>query len=210
MFDQDKTIKTMEIIDTYYINHNSVHLQNFTLENFANKISCFVHIVEFWTQLLGLLLSKCDNHLKRKNIINNLYDENCDRMSRVETFYAFLIDCLNLDLNLENILSKARENPILIKYKQEISDFIINNSFDDVCEMLGSAEYVYYLISEDVCELYYKHKNSNPTFHFNTTEIKHTKHATDLFECSSNKESNLDNVIFGINWMVNLINELLI
>jgi hypothetical protein len=200
----DKLTEIFKRLDTYYV-ANSINTQNIDIDTFSDKIASFIRIIEFWTQALGLLLAKCENHKKRKNIINNLYDENCQDMTHVETFYAFLSECSD-KAPLDIVLTASKNNQTISKFITIMKNFISNNTFEDSCEVLGSAEYIYSLISEDVNELFYKYKNIHPKFHYVIKKID-TKHATDLFDCSEKIVSE-HNLYFGADWITGIINEL--
>lgn len=207
--DNDELTKTFKFLSSYYVN-NCIVFDNLTIDEFSVKMTPFIHIVEFWTQALGLLLSKCNDHKKRKNIINNLYDENCNKMTHVETFYAFLIECSPKD-SLDIILLNAKNNLIIIKYKTFFNNFILNSdhSFETCSQMLAGAEYIYSLIGDDIKQLFLKYKYVDPQYHFNSHDIDDTTHSTNLFECSY-KDLNEHNILFGADWMINVIKELLI
>jgi hypothetical protein len=178
---------------------------------FANKISFFVELVNYWTQILGLVLFKSSFPSNRKNIIKNLIDENLSELTHCETFYNFLLEC-GLDSNkykLNELIEIGKNNSIIIKYKKSLYDFVINHTYSDCVEMLGSIEYIYHLISSNINSYFIKSHNKNPSFHFNLHEILDQTHSKELFESSENLEPLESNIKFGSDWIIGVISDLL-
>lgn len=168
---------------------------------FSEKFAPFIHTINYWSQILGYLIYKCDDHIHRKKIIENLIDENCGSLSHVETFYMFLGE-----IGYVKNMNEIESNNIVEKYNEKLYAFLRYNKFTDCCEMLGSIEEEYQKISQTIIE-YCKKNNCAITYHFTAHEILDTKHANDLFSCSDTK--NVHNIVYGRLWIRNLLYELL-
>jgi hypothetical protein len=204
------------------------------LEDFAIRFAPFVHLVNYWSQILALTVSKSSNPHFRKKIIKNLYDENCKDLSHVDTFKLFITEChqyklasfikeINASLKLDdqikqniNLITNIdinsgiyESNPIISMHKMSIYDFIESNDFDDCCQMLGAIEYIYHLISGEINAYFNSKTNIDPLNHYTNREKLDIKYANDLFECKiSTKEINTQNLDFGIKWITNSIRSL--
>jgi len=184
-------------LDNYYLDNN-INFDDINEIN-LNKFASFIYAINAWSQILGILLSKCDKHYKRKIIIENLYDENNNKLSHVETFYLFLkeLDFNNefKDINIDkNIVSS-------INYLRHI---IICNDFDDCCQILGSVEYIYQKISTEIINWYKKKYNKEPNYHYTLHETLDITHATELWKLSDKNIIN-ENLEKGAKWILDLI-----
>jgi len=201
--------RVFSFLDKMYHN-NPIDLNNITLNDFSIKVLPFIHLVDHWASIMGLLLAKCQNYQYRRRIIKNLYDENCAELTHVETFYSFMCQASDKKVmdSMKDVMEKTKNNYIVSKYKEMILHFINNNNFDDCCQMLGAAEYTYLLISNDIANLYLNYTSKKPNKHYNINDTYQRQHANNFFDCvvSQIKQENLE---FGVNWIVYSMNELL-
>lgn len=198
-----------EILDNMYV-HTSLRCDTLELNAFSFKIRPFIHMIDYWASVIGLLLSKCANFNHRRAIIKNLSDENCSDVTHVESFYRFLFQSSGLEVmeSMMDIMENTKDNPIVARYKKSIIQFVETHSFDDCCQMLGSVEYTYLLVSNDIGKLFLKSTGKNITAHYNIKDTYNRQHATNFFDCNS-KKFKFENVQFGFNWIVSSMNELL-
>jgi hypothetical protein len=200
------------ITDTLNLYYNKSKI-NFPMDikKFSEKFSVFIELVNYWTQILALVLFKSSFPSNRKNIIKNLVDENLSELTHCETFFYFLLEC-GFDPNyydINSLIMLSKSNHIIIKYKKLLYDFVMENEFSDCVEMLGSIEYIYHLISSDINIYFIESNGKNPSYHFNLHEIVDQQHSRELFESSENKEPKESNIIFGSKWIINVIKELI-
>ena len=187
-------------LDKYY-SDNNINLSNINDIN-VNKFSSFIYAVNAWSQILGILLFKCFDYYKRKTIVKNLYDENNYDLSHVETFYLFL-----KELNFESEIDDINTDDNVINSINELQNIIINNKFDDCCQILGSIEYTYQKISSEIINWYKRKYNKEPKYHYTLHETLDITHAKELFELSD-KDIDDKNLEIGAKWILNLINYL--
>jgi len=204
-----------------------VDLSDIDLDDFAVSFAPFIHLVNFWSQLLALVISKSSKPALRKKIIKYLYKANCDELSQVDTFKLFINECqnnklasfikeVNLHLDSDNQIKQNlsidteifESNPLISTYKISILNFIETNDFNDCCQMLGAIEYIYHLISKDINYYYKLQTNSDPSYHYTADKVLDISHSNDLFECNS-KLINEENLEFGIKWITNCIRTLI-
>ncbi len=198
--EDDKILKMV----TDIFNSNQLNLEDIDLQHFAQNIIPFIHLIDYWASITGLLLFKCDNFRYKRKIIKNLSDENCEELTHVESFYSFLCQCNgeNSYASLQDIMSRTKNNEIIEEYKNHIKYFVNRHSFDDCCQMLGAAEYAYLLVSNRVAELYLKYIGKYPTKHYVGNNMYGKKHAFNFFDCVENKKMlNINNFIFGVRWI---------
>ena len=193
----------MHIIIVKKINFTQLDINNFML-----KFLPFVHLVNYWSQILGFVIYKCSNPNIRGKIIKNLYEENCEEYTHVDTFLLFMKEININNNNLDFDIKFIPKNLYIEQAEKRILEFVLNNTFDDSCQMLGAIEYIYHLISEDINTYICKNYNIKPQYHYTIHEILDIKHATDLFDCSTQK-INIKNLKFGYDWIVNSIQSLL-
>ena len=186
-----------KILDAYY-NNNKPIINNININNFAS----FIYVINHWSQILGLLISKCDNHKKRKNIIYNLYDENCESYTHVETFYLFL-----LELGFNKKIDEIENTTYGVLYMRLLTDIISENNFNECCQILGSIEYIYQKISSDIIQWFIKKYNKMPENHFTMHETLDITHAKDFFELNE-KEINENALIMGADWIIGIVKEI--
>lgn len=201
------TMELKEYLNEYYLN-NSISFPN-DITEFIQKFSVFIELVNYWSQILGLVLFKSSYPSNRINIIKNLIDENLE-MAHVETFYNFLLECgMNKEININKLILNGKENKLIIEYKKNIFDFVNNNNYSNVVEALSAIEYIYHLISIDINK-YYKHFfGINPNYHFNMHEIIDQTHFIELLKCSENLTPNMKSIEFGANWIIQSIKKIL-
>lgn len=164
-----------KFLDDYYvINKPVINITD------INKFASFIYVINHWSKILGLLISKCDNHKKRKTIVENLFDENCEEYTHVDTFYLFL-----QELNYNKKINEIENTTYGISYIKLLTDFITKNNFDECCQILGSIEYIYQKISADMIDWFIQKYNKLPEHHFTiheTLDITHAKNFFDLNE----------------------------
>ena len=198
-----------DTLNLYYNKSNNIIFpQNIT--KFAKKFSFFIELVNYWTQILGLVLYKSSFPSNRKNLIKNLVDENLSELTHCETFYNFLLEC-GFDPNyydINSLIMLSKSNHIIIKYKKLLYDFVMENEFSDCVEALGSIEYIYHLISTDINKYFIESHGKPPSYHFNLHEIIDQTHSKELFESSENQVPLESNIKFGSEWIINVIKEL--
>ena len=194
-------------IEKYHINNTINYPDDIVL--FAKKFCYFIELVNFWSQILGLVLYKSSYPQNRKFIINNLVDENSSTITHVESFYNFLLECGFNNCNINMIVAQAKNNTTIIKYKKQLENFILINNFNNCVEMLGAIEYTYHIISKDINQYFIKKHNKEPSFHFANHEILDQTHSKELFESSSNNCPIESNIEYGANWIINVIKELI-
>jgi hypothetical protein len=198
--------KSKKIMEEYYFN-NQIIFSN-KLVQFKDKFCYFIELVNYWTQILGLVIYKSSYPDTRKYLIKNLIDENLSDLTHVDTFYNFLLECGYVG-DVNELIMISKQNQIIIKYKKLLENFILNNDFSDCVEMLGSIEYVYHLISRDINKYFIIQYYIEPSFHFDTHEILDQTHAKELLESSGNQLYSKTNIEFGSQWIVNVIKELI-
>lgn len=187
-----------------------INLNDLTLKDFSIKIAPFIHLVDHWASIIGLLLAKCEDYRHRRKIIKNLYDENCSELTHVETFYSFLCqsrgDCVTDAM--KDIMDTTKDNHVVRKYRELILHFVNTHNFNDCCQMLGAVEYVYLRVSNDIARLYLNTTGKKPNRHYNISDTYQRQHANNFFECTTSdvRQSNLE---FGFRWIVFSMNELL-
>ena len=189
-------------LDDYYIN-NKIDFSTI-LEINVSKFATFIHVINHWSQVLGLTLFKCSDYKKRKNIVKNLYDENNHEYTHVETFYHFLLE-LNYSNTIENIPLDT-DATFAIK---EISDLIINYNFNDSCQILGAIEYTYQKICIDFIKWFQSKYGHSPKNHFTLHEALDIEHAKELFDLIDN-DINEKKLKKGADWIINTIKKLII
>ncbi len=211
----NKYQEEFKFLDEYY-NKNSIEFSKLEVIEFVSNIGPFTVLINYWSQALGKLIEKCENYKIRKNLVKNLFDENCGDLTHVETFVVFLNDIQNNNkipnetesdkLEFEKIVdSWVHENlqdNNVIKYTDMLKNLIENNSFNDCCQILGAIEYVYHLISRDINKYFELKTGRLPQYHYSAHEILDVDHANGLFNCSNTKINN-DNLLKGANWIIN-------
>ena len=198
-----KIIDSKTYLSETYTNSFTIN-KIMNIQLFALKISQFVELVNYWSQILGYVVYMCDNHTLRKKIITNLFDENCSELTHVETFNLFLLEC-----GYTQESNKHNNNYIILKYKQLLKSYVEKYSFEECCCILGSIEYVYHMMSGEINKYFCLHIGNMPKFHYNIHEILDVSHATDLFECSNEKSLTKYFLDIGANWIINCLTELL-
>jgi hypothetical protein len=197
----------IQILDKMYQN-NKLNFSNLNIDNFIKNFSPFIHLVNYWSQILGLLLYKCNDPEIRRKIVKNLYEENCEKYTHVDTFMLFIKECNINNINVKYNLEEIPMNDVIKEAINSITHFVINNTFDDSCQMLGTIEYIYHLISIEINNYIYNITNIKPEFHYSVHEILDIEHSYDLF--NSNKlEIDLKNLEFGAHWIIKSISSLI-
>lgn len=171
---------------------------------FALRISSFVELVNYWSQILGYVIYACNDHKIRKKIVMNLIDETCGNLTHVETFYDFLVEC-----GFEGSLKSIKTNYIVSKYHDLLQSYMTTHSFEECCTILGSIEYVYHIMSKEINKYFEEKKGYQPSNHYTTHELLDIQHAIDLFECSNETSLSESMLDIGANWIIDCINELL-
>jgi hypothetical protein len=219
---------------TNYLNNlyeiYKIEFSDFDLDDFAIRFAPFVHLVNYWSQILALTISKSSDPNLRKKIISNLYEENCKELTHVDTFKLFISECQNNQLSalielIDEINSKLdindqirstinsntelfESNPLIAMYKISILNFIETNDFEDCCQMLGAIQYIYSLISADI-NVYFRLKTGHVIAnHYTIDKISEIKYSTNFFDCNS-KPINEINLEFGIKWITGSIRSLI-
>lgn len=204
--------KILSFLDDIY-DRNKLNLTDIDLQYFSEKIVPFIHLVDYWASIIGLLLSKCDNFRHRRKIIKNLYDENCAEFTHVESFYSFLCNCKGegeFFPSMQDVLRDTKSNQTIEIFKCHIYNFVKSHTFDECCQMLGAAEYSYLLAGKQIGELYLAHTGKSPLRHYTGNEIYGKQHTFNFFDCVENKENiDTDNLKFGIKWITHSMNKLL-
>ena len=88
-FNNDFHVNIIKFLDLHYSN-NRIKFFYANIDMFVMNFLPFVHLVNYWSQILALVISSCPDPKKRKMIIKNLYEENCEEYSHVETFLLFI------------------------------------------------------------------------------------------------------------------------
>jgi len=204
--------REFKILDQLY-QSKKINFRNLNLNDFSRKFLPFIHLVNYWSQILGFVVYRCSNPNLRNKIIKNLFEENCEEYTHVDTFLLFIkelenrLDNIQYD-NIQYEINLIPKNIFIEKLQKDIEEFVLNNTFDDSCQMLGAIEYVYHLISSDINSYCYEKFNIKPRYHYCVHETLDISHATDLFDCNS-QEFNIKNLEFGGKWIVNAIQFLL-
>lgn len=189
---------------------NSHYENSFEIDNLMNiyifslRLSSFIELVNFWSQILGYVIFACDNHKIRKNIIINLMEENCGNLTHVETFYEFLLEC-----GYDKPIHDIKSNHVISKYKNLLEEYMKKYNFSQCCAILGSIEYVYHIMAKKINKYFIHKKGYQPHNHYTIHELLDMKHATDLFECSDNDSLTEKFLDIGAKWIINCFNELL-
>lgn len=168
------------------------------------KISSFIYIINHWSQILGLVIFKCKDHKKRKNLVKNLYDENNGDLTHVDTFYMFLKE-LGFSGNIDEIKLEIYTE----LYIQNITNIIMDNDFDDCCQILGSIEYIYQKISTEIIKWFRQKFNRTPEYHFTLHESLDKEHSKELFELN-NKYINNYMLTIGADWILETLKSLIL
>lgn len=170
--------------------------------NVSQNFSPFIHLVNYWSQILGNVVGKCTDYNIRKYLVKNLFEENCEELTHVETFYLFL-----QEIGYIGKINDIKMTNIIDNYKKSIDTFILLNSFDDCCQMLGAIEYVYHIISAGIVN-YYESRGQKLNYHFEKHDSLDITHARELYLCNK-KEISDTNILFGVRWIVGVIDELI-
>lgn len=174
------------------------------IQIFSLRISSFIELVNYWSQILGYVIYACDDHKIRKKIVMNLIDENCGNLTHVETFYQFLVEC-----GFEGTLKDIKSNYIVSKYQDLLHSYMTKYSFEQSCAILGSIEYVYHVISGEINSYFREKKGYQPSNHYTTHELVDIQHATDLFDCSNEQSLTHELLDIGAHWIIDCLTELL-
>jgi len=193
-------------IDYLNLKYDSVFKidRNMNIYIFSARISAFIELVNYWSQILGYVIYACNDHKIRKKIVANLMDENCGKLTHVETFYQFLIEC-----GYEGELNNIKTNSIVTHYKDLLYSLITKYTFEQSCSILGSIEHVYHIISKEINNYFKDKKGYQPENHYTTHEIVDVKHAIDLFECSNDDSLTPFFLDIGAHWIIDCLNGLL-
>jgi hypothetical protein len=195
-----------KIMEEYYFDNKLIFPNK--LDHFNDNFCYFIELVNYWSQILGLVIYKSSYPDTRKYLVKNLVDENLSKLTHIDTFYNFLLECGYVG-NIHELIKNSKENLIIDKYKKQLENFILEHDFSDCVEMLGSIEYVYHLISRDINKYFVETHNIEPSFHFDTHEILDQTHAKELLESSTNTSYLKSNIEFGSQWIVSVIKELI-
>lgn len=196
----DRNNSILEYLDNKY--HNSFKINhNMNIKIFAEKLSPFIVLVNYWSQILGYVIYRCDDPLIRKKIIENLVDENCGEMTHVESFKNFLTEC--------GFNKKIETNKTVLKYKDMLQLHVLTNNYKTSCAILGAIEYVYHMISKTINKYFSDKMGYTPSNHYTTHEIVDIKHATDLFDCTDQLDVTFNDCDIGAQWIICCLTELL-
>lgn len=190
-----------DYLDTKYQNSFKID-KMMNIQIFSLRISSFIELVNYWSQILGYVIYACDDHTIRKKIVRNLIDENCGNLTHVETFYQFLVEC-----GFEGSIKNIKSSFVVKKYHNLLQSYMTNYSFEQCCTILGSIEYIYHIISGEINNFFREKKGYQPSNHYTTHELVDIQHATELFECSDSLTHELLDI--GANWIINCLTELL-
>ena len=203
---ENNFVTSVKIMEKYYFDNKLIFPDK--LHHFNNNFCYFIELVNYWSQILGLVIYKSSYPDTRKYLVKNLVDENLSELTHVDTFYNFLLEC-GYTGNIQELIKNAKENIIIVKYKKQLKKFILKHDFSDCVEMLGAIEYVYHLISRDINKYFVITHNIKLSFHFDTHEILDQTHAKELLESSSNPLYSKVNIEFGYQWIIGVIKELI-
>lgn len=175
--------------------YNNIYLKKLinntiSINDFAKSFSGFIHCVNYWSQILGLLVYKLDDWSDRKKIIENLCDENAinNKLSHYQTFKLF-IEELNNNCNFKLNDSARQFNKTLLEYSNsDLADFIAT---------LGFVEYYYQEISS-IIVTYLKNNNIYTNNHYSEHEILDSKHANEIFSLLDNNLDKHDALYIGM------------
>lgn len=178
------------------------------LESFFDSQKSFIHAVDNWSKMLGLMVCKCETDVQRLVFVKNLYDEHGDgdlSNSHIKTFERFM--------RLKNEDYKFND----IEHLSSVESFNINlftplnnESFDFLCGMLGMIEYTYINVSKCINQYISKNMNINPESvpHYSLHETLDFTHSKELFELIDNKGELSKDAIKGINYGYKIFVEL--
>lgn len=203
---ENNFVTSVKIMEKYYFDNKLIFPDK--LHHFNNNFCYFIELVNYWSQILGLVIYKSSYPDTRKYLVKNLVDENLYKLTHVDTFYNFLLECGYVG-NIQELIDNAKKNPIIIKCKKKLENYVLDHDFSDCVEMLGAIEYVYHLISRDINKYFIEIHNIEPSFHFDTHEILDQTHAKELLESSTNVSYSKSNIEFGSQWIVDVIKELI-
>ncbi len=142
----------------------SKNLENNLFFNNLNKISIneflqiqkeFIYAVNYWSQLLFILLSKINDPKLRLVILDNINDEHGHGIienSHVYTFHDFLQALGHTDEL--NINKKCKSKSVKLFYKS-LKKYIKNLQYYDSVLILGAIEYTYIDISTIIIPFLY-------------------------------------------------------
>lgn len=174
------------------------------IQIFSIRLSSFVELVNYWSQILGYVIYACNDHKIRRKIVMNLIDENCGKLTHVETFYQFLVEC-----GFKGSLQSIKSNFIVLKHHNLLQSYMTKYSFEQCCAILGSIEYIYHIISGEINKYFEEAKGYQPSNHYTIHELLDVQHATDLFDCSNEVALTNDLLDIGANWIIGCMSELL-
>jgi len=191
-----------DYLDEYYNKHKIDFTQIVNID--INRFASFIYVINHWSQILGLIIFKCNNYKKRKNLVKNLYDENNGELTHVETFYLFLKE-LGFTQDINDIKLEIYSE----LYIENITHIIMDHDFNDCCQILGSIEYIYQKISKDIIQWFTNKYGKAPDNHFTLHEALDIEHSKELFELN-NKDINDYMLTIGADWILGIIKNLLV
>lgn len=196
--------KYNQIENTEYFKNlaeNNIKPINFILDQYNFSVA-----INYWSKILGYLLSLLNNPDDRLSVLKNLYDEsgNLGMHDDHITTFSHFIDSFQpvYDTNVfsEEIIKKNAATKPVVNFVAKIQELTYGHSSHDIiyiCATLGMIEYTYITVSK-IIHNYAKHVlNTEDITHYSMHEILDVSHSTDLFKIITNLkigfESNIPN-----------------
>lgn len=157
-------------------------LNSVSVEKFLNSQKSFICAVDFWSKILGSILTILPTYKERVIVIENLYDEHgCGDVSdsHVNTFKKFM-ESLGYKKDLP-LSGSSEEYSAVNEFNSRLVNKIGASSWVYCVSMLGMIEYTYIDVSRNIHNYASNFIDPKDINHYSLHEIVDVKHATDLF-----------------------------
>lgn len=208
-------IKLNEIIDIANqinkINDNPYFInltKKINIGNFIKSQEGFIKAVDYWSRILGIMISKLPSDKERIVIIRNLLDEhgfgNLNE-SHVNTFKMFMESLgfdgyKNTNSNDEHKYDYYESSKSVNQFINRIKNAINNENWTYSISVLAMIEYTYITVSKNIHNYVSNFINSSEINHYGLHETIDVDHANDFFELLlPYYENNKEIIIKGLN-----------
>lgn len=162
---------SLKIISNPYF----TNLKNMSLEQFAFGQESFIHAVDNWSKMLGLMIFKVPTNKERWILIKNLNDEHGNgnlNESHVNTF-ILLLESINGNIN------KPISKEVLI-FNNTIQNYIETNIWIKAIAFLAIIEFVYVDICKQIHDYLCLFIPKENIKHYSLHEILDVEHYKEL------------------------------
>lgn len=145
----------------------------------------FIHCVNEWSKILGLMISKAKTVEERRVLLANLNDENGDP-SHIDTYLKFLNVIRESCSSPFTSIDECPINAACQRFNDDLNfmvkDFAIGyGSMSSAYLFLGGIEYFYLTVCEMINQFVTKETGEALNFHYDIHSSIDVKHADDLF-----------------------------